>query len=148
PGISAVFHHFTAGGAAGEHNQPAIANIRMTTQSERAAIARMNAGLADILRCLRCEQRQDRMMATGLDAMLATLEAEGVAVIRSAPDSATVEPEVLHRGGLIGLSAMSAAVMLWRANIGTPVLSAEPNGRPIAVGVCRENFREKIGVVF
>jgi len=120
----------------------------MTTQSERAAIARMNAGLADILRCLRREQRQDRMMTTGLDAMIATLDAEGVAVIRSVPDSATVEPEVLHRCGMIGPSAMSAAMMLWRANIGTPVLSTEPNGRPIAVGVCRENLREKVGVVF
>ena len=120
----------------------------MTTQSERAAIARMNAGLADILRCLRRELRQDRMMATGLEAMLTTLDAEGVAVIRSVPDSATVEPEVLHRCGMIGSSAMSAAMMLWRANIGTPVLSTEPNGRPIAVGVCRESFQEKVGVVF
>jgi diguanylate cyclase (GGDEF)-like protein len=120
----------------------------MTTQSERAAIARMNAGLADILRGLRREQRQSQMMATGLDAMITVLGAEGAAVIRSAPGAASVEPEVLHRTGMIGLPAMSAAVLLWRAAIGTPVLSAEPSGRPMAVGLCRENPGEKVGVVF
>jgi diguanylate cyclase (GGDEF)-like protein len=80
--------------------------------------------------------------------MIAALGAEGVAVIRGVPDSAAVEPEVLFRAGMIGLPATSAATLLCRAAIGAPVLSIEPNGRPIVVSVCREAGQEKIGVAF
>jgi diguanylate cyclase (GGDEF)-like protein len=87
------------------------------------------------------------MIATGLDAIMTSLGAEGVAVIRGAPESAIEEPEILHRAGMIGLPNTSAAMLLWRAEVGTPALSQEPNGRPIAVAVCRGSNTEKIGLV-
>lgn len=120
----------------------------MTVQNNRAATARTNADLATILRCVRHEGRAARMIATGLDAAMAALGAEGVAVIRGAPDTAVAEPEVLHRAGMIGLPTTSAAMLLWRAEIGTPAMSVEPNGRPVAVAVCRQSSADKIGAVF
>jgi diguanylate cyclase (GGDEF)-like protein len=57
------------------------------------------------------------------------------------------DPEILHRAGLIGLPATSATKLLHRADIGMPVVSVEPNGRLIAVAVCRQTSREKIGIV-
>jgi hypothetical protein len=94
--------------------------------------------LMKILRCLRHEVRVQRMMATGLEAIMGALGAEGVAVIRGAPDTSVVDPEILHRAGLVGLPAMSATKLLYRAEIGMPALSVEPNGRLIAVAVCRQ----------
>lgn len=120
--------------------------MSMAIRGERAALSRMHAELAGILRSLRREARAPQMMTTGLDAMMAALGAEGVAVIRGGSDSPTGEPEVLHRAGMIGLPVTSAAMLLWRATVGTPALSVEPNGRPIVVGVCREASNEKIGV--
>jgi len=107
----------------------------------------MNAELAGILRILRRESRVPELLATGLEAIMQALGAEGIAVIRGAPDSAATEPEVLHRAGMIGLPATSAAMLLWRAEIGTPALSVEPNGRPIVVTVCRDSSTEKLGMV-
>jgi diguanylate cyclase (GGDEF)-like protein len=120
----------------------------MTAQNSRAATARTNTDLAGILRCVREEGRAARMIATGLEAAMAALGAEGVAIIRGAPDTAVVEPQVLHRAGMIGLPATSAAMLLWRAEVGTPAMSIEPNGRPIAVAVCRLSTADKIGTVF
>src|SRR4051794_23165809 len=119
----------------------------MPPQGEQAAVARMNAELAGILRILRRESRVPELLATGLEAIMQALGAEGIAVIRGAPDSAATEPEVLHRAGMIGLPATSAAMLLWRAEIGTPALSVEPNGRPIVVTVCRDSSTEKLGMV-
>lgn len=107
----------------------------------------MSAELASILRCLRLESRMPAMMATGLDAIMGALGAEGTAVISGSATSAVDEPEVLHRAGMIGLPATSASMLLWRADVGTPALSQEPNGRPIAVAVCRQTRSEKIGLV-
>ncbi len=45
------------------------------------------------------------MMATGLDAIMGSLGAEGVAVIRAFPALPAAEPEVLHRAGMIGRAA-------------------------------------------
>lgn len=119
----------------------------METSDEPATTSRVNAELFGILRCLRREEHVPRMMATGLDAIMGALGAEGVAVIRNAADTAAAEPEVLHRSGMIGLPATSAAMLLWRAEVGTPALSVEPNGRPIVVAACRQTSSEKLGVV-
>src|SRR5262245_54201967 len=119
----------------------------MTTRSERAAVSRTNAELSGILRGLRREARAPQMMTVGLDAIMAALGAEGVAVIRAASDAAAGEPQVLYRGGMIGLPATSAAMLLWRAEIGMPALSVEPNGRPVAVSVCRQCGGDKVGTV-
>lgn len=119
----------------------------MSTHGELPAVARMNAELAGILRILRQEPHAPQMLATGLEAVLRALGAEGIAVIRGVPDSAATDPEVLHRAGMIGLPATSAATLLWRADIGTPALSVEPNGRPIVVAVCRSSNSEKLGMV-
>ena len=119
----------------------------MATQQQRAAIGRMNDELAGVLRCLRREARAPQMMTAGLDSILAALGAEGAAVIRGAASSVSEEPEVLHRAGMIGLPATTAGMLLWRAEVGTPALSQEPNGRPIAVSICRASNSEKIGLV-
>ena len=74
----------------------------MTTQSERAAASRMSTELAGILRNLRRESRVPAMIASGLDAIMGSLGAEGAAVIRGAPGDATSEPTILHRAGIIG----------------------------------------------
>jgi diguanylate cyclase (GGDEF)-like protein len=107
----------------------------------------MTAELAAVLRALRLEARSPQMMTTGLDAVAAAVGAEGAAVIRGAPDTAAREPEVLHRIGMIGLPATSAAALLWRAELGAPATAAEPNGRPIVVAVCRQSNTEKVGLV-
>jgi diguanylate cyclase (GGDEF)-like protein len=119
----------------------------MTTQHERAAISRMNDELAGILRCLRREGRVAELMATGLDAVMKALDAEGVAVIRGGPGAISEEPEVLYHAGRIGLPAMTASMLLWRAEVGTPAFSQEPNGRPIVVSVCWQSAIEKLGLV-
>jgi diguanylate cyclase (GGDEF)-like protein len=119
----------------------------MATQQQRAAIGRMNDELAGVLRCLRREARAPQMMTAGLDSILAALGAEGAAVIRGAASSVSEEPEVLQRAGMIGLPATTAGMLLWRAEVGTPALSQEPNGRPIAVSICRASNSEKVGLV-
>lgn len=106
----------------------------------------MTAELSGILRSLRHETRAPAMMATGLDAVMTSLGAEGAAVIRGAT-SAADEPDILHRAGMIGFPAVTAAMLLTRAEVGTPALSQEPNGRPIAVAVCRQTANEKLGIV-
>jgi len=85
-------------------------------------------------------------MAVGLDAVMTALGAEGVAVIRSTKNSDD-EPDILHRAGMIGFPATTAATLLLRAAVGAPALAQEPNGRPIAVTICRDIKSEKIGVV-
>ena len=107
----------------------------------------MSAELAGILRSLRHESRVPAMIATGLDAVMGALGAEGAAVIRGAARGAAEEPEIMHRAGLVGLPATTAGALLWRAEVGTPALSQEPNGRPIAVAVCRQTNNEKLGLV-
>jgi diguanylate cyclase (GGDEF)-like protein len=107
----------------------------------------MTAELAGVLRSLRQEARSPQMMTTGLDAVMAAVGAEGAAVIRGAADSAAKEPDVLHRVGMIGLPATSAASLLWQAELGGPKMAVEPNGRPIVVGVCRQSSTEKVGLV-
>jgi diguanylate cyclase (GGDEF)-like protein len=119
----------------------------MSTQSERAAASRMSTELAGILRNLRRESRVPAMIASGLDAIMGSLGAEGAAVIRGVPGDATSEPEILHRAGIIGLPSTAAGMLLWRAEVGTPALSQEANGRPIAVAVCRQTTNEKLGLV-
>ena len=119
----------------------------MTTPGEGTSASRLNVELMKILRCLRHEVRVQRMMATGLEAIMGALGAEGVAVIRGAPDTSVVDPEILHRAGLVGLPATSATKLLYRAEIGMPALSVEPNGRLVAVAVCRQTSSEKIGLV-
>jgi diguanylate cyclase (GGDEF)-like protein len=119
----------------------------MTTPGERTSTSRLNVELTKILRCLRHEVRVQRMMATGLDAIMGALGAEGVAVIRGAPDTSVADPDILHRVGIIGMPATSATKLLYRAEIGMPALSVEPNGRLIAVAVCRQTSGEKIGIV-
>lgn len=117
----------------------------MATQAERAAEARMNAELSGILRSLRRETQVPAMLALGLESIMASLGAEGAAIIRGS--SAEEEPEIVHRAGMIGFPAATAAVLLWRAEVGTPALSHEGNGRPIAVAVCRQASPEKLGLV-
>ena len=79
---------------------------------------------------------------------MASLGAEGAAVIRGAPRDATDEPDILHRAGIIGLPTRDRrACCSARAEVGTPALSQEPNGRPIAVAVCRQTTNEKLGLV-
>lgn len=107
----------------------------------------MSAELAGILRCLRHELRVPAMIATGLDAVMGSLGAEGAAVIRGTARGAAEQPEIMHRAGLVGLPATTAGSLLWRAEVGTPALSQEPNGRPIAVAVCRQTNDEKLGLV-
>jgi diguanylate cyclase (GGDEF)-like protein len=119
----------------------------MTTQSERAAASRMSTELAGILRNLRREASVPAMIATGLDAIMGSLGAEGAAVIRRAAGDSTSEPEILHRAGIIGVPSTAAGMLLGRAEVGTPALSQEANGRPIAVAVCRQTSSEKLGLV-
>jgi diguanylate cyclase (GGDEF)-like protein len=119
----------------------------MATQHERTANSRMNEVLARLLRCLRSEDRVSESMTTGLDSVVTALDAEGAAVIRCGPRSGSEDPEVLHRAGTIGLPAMTAGMLLWRAEVGMPALSHEPNGRPIVVSVCWQNAIEKLGLV-
>ncbi len=119
----------------------------MATQNQSTTVTRMHDELAGILRSLRHEVRAPQMMSTGLDAVLAALGAEGAAVIRGLAGSVSDEPEVLHRAGMIGLPATTAGMLLWRAAVGTPGLSHEPDGRPIAVSICRASGTEKIGLV-
>ena len=112
---------------------------------ERAA-TRVTAELSGILRSVRHESRMTAMMATGLDAAMTALGAEGIAVIRGAPTTPTDDPDILHRAGMIGFPANTASMLLWRAEVGTPALSEETNGRPIGVAVCRQASGEKLGV--
>lgn len=119
----------------------------MVTRSERAVASRMNMELAGVLRSLRHETRAPELMATGLDAVMAALGAEGAAVIRGTPGAMSAEPEVLYRLGMIWLPASAAGTLLWQAQIGLPALAQEPNGRPIAVAVCRQSSIEKLGLV-
>src|SRR5579862_593094 len=98
----------------------------MSTQSERAAASRMTAELSGILRSLRHEMRAPAMMATGLDAAMTSVGAGGAGVIRGAT-SAEDEADILHRAGMIGFPAVTAAMLLMRAEVGTPALSQEPN---------------------
>jgi diguanylate cyclase (GGDEF)-like protein len=119
----------------------------MVTRNERAAIARMNVELASILRSVRQESRAPRMIAMGLDSVMAAFGAEGAAVIRVVPGSVADQPEVLHRVGTIGLHTPTASMLLAQAEIGTPALSQEADGRPIAVAVCRQRMGEKFGLV-
>jgi diguanylate cyclase (GGDEF)-like protein len=119
----------------------------MANQSERAAASRMSAELAGILRSLRRESHVPAMISAGLDAIMGSLGAEGAAVIRAAPGDANGEPEVLHRAGIIGLPNTAAGMLLGRAEVGSPALSQEANGRPIAVAVCRQTSNEKLGLV-
>jgi diguanylate cyclase (GGDEF)-like protein len=118
----------------------------MSTQSERAAASRMNTELSGILRSLRHEARAPAMMSTGLNAAMTALGAEGVAVIRCGK-GAEDEPDILHRAGMIGFPSVTAAMLLTRAEVGTPAMSQEPNGRPIAVAVCHQTAGEKLGIV-
>ncbi len=106
----------------------------------------MNAELSGILRSLRHESRVPEMMALGLESIMASLGAEGAAIIRGSP-STEEEPEIVHRAGMIGFPAATAAMLLWRAEVGTPALSHEENGRPIAVAICRQASGEKLGLV-
>ena len=119
----------------------------MTTPGQWATASRMNSELSRILCSLRHEGSAAQMMAAGLDAIMGSLGAEGIAVIRGISDTAGVEPDVLHRAGMIGLPATSAARLLQCAEIGTPVPSVEPNTRPIVVAVCRQTSDEKFGIV-
>jgi diguanylate cyclase (GGDEF)-like protein len=107
----------------------------------------MNEELAGILLSLRCESPTPQSMTTGLEAVMTALGAEGAMVIRGAPGSASEEPDVLHRAGMAGLPATTAGMLLWRAEVGTPALSREPNGRPVVVSVCRQSVTEKLGLV-
>jgi diguanylate cyclase (GGDEF)-like protein len=118
----------------------------MATQEERAAEARMNTELSDILRNLRRESRSPAMMALGLESAMTALGAEGAAVIRGT-STAAEDPEILHRAGMIGFPAATAAMLLWRAEVGSPALSEEANGRPISVSICRQSSNEKLGLV-
>jgi len=106
----------------------------------------MNAELSTILRCLRQESRAPALIATGLDAVMASLGADGAVVIRGT-NKADDEPDIMQRAGMIGFPSTTAAMLLCRAEVGTPALSQEPNGRPIAVAVCRDSKNEKIGLV-
>ena len=56
----------------------------MTTPGQWATTARMNSELSRILCTLRREGSAAQMMAAGLDAIMGSLGAEGVAVIRRA----------------------------------------------------------------
>ena len=107
----------------------------------------MSTELAGILRNLRRETRVPAMIAAGLDAIMGSLGAEGAAVIRGAAGDAAGEPEILHRAGIIGLPSSAAGMLLSRAEVGSPALSQEANGRPIAVAVCRQTTSEKLGLV-
>lgn len=107
----------------------------------------MSTELAGILRNLRREASVPAMIATGLDAIMGSLGAEGAAVIRRAAGDSTSEPEILHRAGIIGVPSTAAGMLLGRAEVGTPALSQEANGRPIAVAVCRQTSSEKLGLV-
>jgi diguanylate cyclase (GGDEF)-like protein len=105
----------------------------------------MTAELSSILRCVRQEARAPALIASGLDAVMTALGAEGAVVVRGTKN-ADDEPDILHRAGMIGFPATTAAMLLVRAEVGTPAMSQEPNGRPIAVTVCRDTKSEKIGV--
>jgi diguanylate cyclase (GGDEF)-like protein len=59
---------------------------------------------------------------------------------------AVEEPEILHRAGVVGLTNSSAGLLLWRAELGTPAMSQETTGRPLAVAVCRGSTKEKLGL--
>lgn len=119
----------------------------MTRQSERAAVCRMNEALAGLLLHLRRETRPTHMISTGLDAVMQALGADGAAVVRAAAGSVADAPRVVQRAGLIGPPETTAGALLWQAAVGTPVLSQEPTGRPIAVAVCRDNVGERLGLV-
>lgn len=86
-------------------------------------------------------------MAKALDCIMLAVGAEGIAVIRSVPGSAAAEAHVLHQAGTTGVTTLTANLLLSRAQIGTPALSLEPNGRPIVAAVCRGNGGQKIGLV-
>jgi diguanylate cyclase (GGDEF)-like protein len=118
----------------------------MTTQSERAAVSRMNMELAGILRCLRRESRADKMMAAGLNAIMAAVGADGVAVIGGVPEGGE-ELAILHRAGAIGQPAATAHSLLTRALIGTPAHATEPNGRPLIAAICRDGGDDKLGLL-
>lgn len=119
----------------------------MATKYERVAISRMNQELVGILRSLRREGRIAGLMARGLAAVMNALNAEGVAVISGSPRLLSEQPEVLHRAGLAGQVGMTAGMLLSRAAVGTPALSHEPDGRPVAVSVCWQSEVEKLGLV-
>jgi diguanylate cyclase (GGDEF)-like protein len=119
----------------------------MISRSGRAAIVRMNVELSGILRILRQESRSPRMVAMGLDAVMAALGAEGGAVIRCPSGVFAEEPEVLHRAGALGLTMKMAGMLLGQAEIAKPALAQEANGRPIATAVCRQRGSEKFGLV-
>src|SRR5579883_32670 len=118
----------------------------MTTQSERAAVSRMNAELAGILRSLRREARASRMMHAGLDAIMAAVGAEGASVVRGEANG-DADLIILHRSGTIGQPAVTAKSLLARALIGTPAFATEPNGRPLIAAVCRDSGDEKLGLL-
>jgi diguanylate cyclase (GGDEF)-like protein len=120
----------------------------MTIYDEHAATMHMSRELTELLRGVRREGRARQMMATGLRAIMAAMRADGVAVIRAVPDPAPTDPDVIYRAGSIGMPAASAALLLWRAKIGSPALSVESNGRPIMIGVCRDSSSDKVGVAF
>ena len=118
----------------------------MVTQSERAAVLRTNAELISILYRLRLDSRRAELMAIGLDAIMTALGSEGVAIVRHRPAAGSGEPEILHRAGLVGVLE-SAVQLLYQAELGSPALSREPNGRPIAIAMCRGTDTERLGMV-
>jgi diguanylate cyclase (GGDEF)-like protein len=118
----------------------------MATQSERAAVFRTNAELTGILYRLRHESRHAELMAIGLDAIMTALGAEGAAIIRHRPNGESAAPEVLHRAGIIGLPDRLSVQLLSEAELGTPALSREANGRPIAIAMCRGSSSERLGL--
>ena len=87
------------------------------------------------------------MIGAGLDAIMGSLGAEGAAVIRGAPGDATENPKYCIAPVSSACPAPTAGMLLWRAEVGTPALSQEANGRPIAVAVCRQTTNEKLGLV-
>jgi diguanylate cyclase (GGDEF)-like protein len=119
----------------------------MTRQSERAAICRTSEDLAGLLRQLRQQTRPADMLNTGLVAVMNGLGADGAAVIRAATGSIFGAPQVVHGSGLIGVPETTAVELLRQAEVGTPAQSREPDGRPIAVAVCRDSVGERLGLV-
>ncbi len=119
----------------------------MARQIERSASTRMGEELASILRALRLEARTPQMMSTGLDAVMSSLGAEGVAVIRLASGQGGPQAEVVHRSGLIGGDTATMATLLLRAEIGGPSIGREPDGRPVIAAVCRDGGTEAFGLL-
>jgi diguanylate cyclase (GGDEF)-like protein len=119
----------------------------MNRQTQRAADSRTSEDLAGLLRQLRQETRPAQMMDTGLAAVMDGLGADGAAVIRAATGSMFTAPQVVYGTGAVGVPETTAVALLRQAEVGAPALSREPDGRPVAVAVCRDSVGERLGLV-